>query len=80
MKVGTVDLNKLRFVIDKASGLAKELVGVLVGSNRLQEAGESQQQRATEEAKAFRSELEAEKQEAKAESYEKRQKAAQNSR
>lgn len=79
MQIGTVDLNKLRFVFDKSSGLTKELIGVLVGSDRLQKVGEDQQERATEEARALRSEIEAQKQEAKAASYEKRQKAAQNS-
>ena len=76
MQIGTVDLNKLRFVVDKTAGLVKELVGVLVGSDRLQKEGESQQERATEEARAFRNEIEAQKQDAKAASYEKRQKAA----
>ena len=80
MQIGTIDLNKLRFVIDKSSGLVKELVGVLIGSNRLQNEGEAQQERATEEARAFRNEIEAQKQDAKAKSYEKREKAAQASR
>ena len=80
MQIGTVDLNKLRFVIDKSSGLVKELVGVLIGSNRLQTEGEAQQERATEEARAFRNEIEAQKQDTKAAAYEKREKAAQASR
>ena len=80
MQIGTVDLNKLRFVIDKSSGLVKELLGVLVGNDRLQRAGEAQQERATEEARAFRNEIEAQKEDAKAASFEKRQKAAQSSR
>ena len=80
MQVGRVDLNKLRGVSDKAFGLAKEFLGVLIGSDRLQQEGESQQERATEELKALRKELEAQKHEATAELNEKREKAAQRAK
>jgi uncharacterized protein YjbJ (UPF0337 family) len=80
MQVGTVDVNKLRFMADKGVGLSKELMGVLVGSDRLQQEGESQQERATAELRALRDELKAQKHEVKADLYEKRQKAAQNAK
>ena len=80
MQVGTVDLNKLRFVVDKSAGLTKELLGVLIGSDRLQLEGEHQRERATEEARALRSEIKAQKSDAKAAAFEKREKAAQSSR
>ena len=54
MAIGTVDPKQLRGVFDKASGLTKELLGVLVGNERLQDEGELQQERATEELRAFR--------------------------
>ena len=80
MQVGQLDLNKLRGVSDKALGLGKELVGVLTGNDRLQEEGEAQQERASEQLKALRKEAEAQRKEAKAEMHEQRQKAAQRAK
>jgi len=80
MQVGRVDLNKLRGVSDKALGLAKEFFGVLIGNDRLQQEGEAQQERASEELKALRKELEAQKHESAAELNEKREKAAQRAK
>jgi uncharacterized protein YjbJ (UPF0337 family) len=77
VQIGTVDINKLRGVGDKGVGLAKELVGTLIGNDALQEAGEAQQARATEELKALRAEAKAQAKEAKAASFEQKQKAAQ---
>ena len=77
MRIGSVDLNKLRGLGDKATGLGKELVGTITGNDKMQEAGEAQQERATEELRALRSEVKAEQKDAKAEALEKRQKAAQ---
>jgi len=80
VQIGTVDLNKLRGVADKAIGLGKELLGVLTGNDALQSEGEAQQERASAELKALRAELEAEKQDAVAELHEQRQKAAQKAK
>lgn len=80
MQIGTIDLNKLRGVTDKALGLAKELLGTLLGNDRLQEEGEAQQERATEQLKALRAELKAQKREAEADVHETRQKAAQRAK
>ena len=80
MQIGRVDLNKLRGVTDKAFGLAKELIGVLVGNDRLQHEGEAQQERASEELKALRKELEAQRKQAEAEVHEQREKAAQQAK
>ena len=80
MQIGTIDLNKLRGIGDKAIGLAKELVGALVGNDRLQEEGEAQQERATAELKALREELRAQKEDAKASANEKRERAAQRAK
>lgn len=80
MQVGRIDVNKLRGVGDKALGLAKELIGVLVGNDRLQEEGEAQQERATEELKALRKEMKAQRKEAVAEMQERRQKSAQRAK
>jgi uncharacterized protein YjbJ (UPF0337 family) len=80
MQVGRVDVNKLRGVTDKAFGLTKEFVGVLVGNDKLQEEGEAQQERATEELKALRKELKAQKKESVAEMHEQREKTAQRAK
>jgi uncharacterized protein YjbJ (UPF0337 family) len=80
MQIGTIDVNKLRGVADKSVGLGKEFVGVLVGSDRLQQAGETQQERATAELKALREEVRAEKDRAKAAVLEGRQRVAQHSK
>lgn len=80
MQLGSIDINKLRSIRDKAAGLSKELVGTLIGNDRLQEAGEAQQDRADEELRALRAELKARQKDAKAEVLERRQKAAANAK
>ena len=80
MRIGTIDLNKLRGVADKAVGLAKETLGTVLGNERLEEAGEAQQDRAREQLKALRAEVRAQKAEAKADAQETRQKAAQRAK
>lgn len=80
MQIGTIDLNKLRGVTDKAIGLGKETLGTLLGNERLEEAGEAQQDRAREQLKALRKELKAQKLEAEADTHETRQKAAQRAK
>jgi uncharacterized protein YjbJ (UPF0337 family) len=77
MQIGTVDLNKLRGIGDKAVGLGKELVGTLANSERMQKAGEAQQERATEQLRALRAEAKAEAKNAKASALEQKQRAAQ---
>ena len=80
MQIGRIDLNKLRGISDKAVGLGKETLGVLVGNDRLQDEGEAQQERATAELKALREELKAQKKDAKADALEGRQRAAQRAK
>lgn len=80
MQLGTVDMNKMRGIADKSVGLGKEFVGTLIGNDRLVKEGEAQQDRAAEELRALRKEVEAQKNEAKAEVLEQRQRAAQRSK
>lgn len=80
MQVGRIDVTKLRGVGDKALGLGKELLGVLVGNDRLQDEGEAQQERATAELKALRDELRAQKADAEATAAESRQRTAQRAK
>jgi uncharacterized protein YjbJ (UPF0337 family) len=76
VQLGTIDVNKLRGIGDKAVGLSKELIGAVTGNDALQEAGEAQQEKAAERLRALRSEVKAEAKEAKADVLEQRQRAA----
>jgi len=76
VRLGSIDVNKLRGLGNKAAGLSKELVGTVIGNDRMQEAGEAQQERATEELRALRAEVRAEQKDAKADVLEQRKRAA----
>ena len=76
MQLGSIDFNKLRGIGDKAVGLSKELFGAVTGNEALQEAGEAQQDKATERLRALRAEVKAEAKDAKADVLEQRQRAA----
>jgi len=80
MQVGTIDLNKLRGVGDKAIGLGKESVGVLLGNENWQKEGQAQQDRAAAEMKALKKEVQAEKEDLKAKAAEKREVMAQRAK
>jgi uncharacterized protein YjbJ (UPF0337 family) len=80
VQLGSVDLTKLRSLGDKAVGLSKEAFGTLTGNDALQEAGEAQQEKATEALRALRAEVKAEAKDAKAEALEQRQRAAQRTK
>ncbi len=80
MNVGKIDMTQLRGVSDKGVGLAKELVGTLIGNESLQRQGEAQQDRASEELKAVRKQAEAQAKTAKADTLEQSQKAAQRAK
>ena len=80
MQLGSVDVNKLRSIGDKAVGLSKELFGTIAGNERMQEAGEAQQEKATETLRALRAEAKASAKDAEAEVLEQRQKAAARSK
>jgi uncharacterized protein YjbJ (UPF0337 family) len=80
MRIGTIDLNKLRGLSDKAVGFGKEMLGTVLDNDRLSEAGEAQQDRAREQLAALRNEAKAQRLEAEAETHERRQRVAQRSK
>ena len=80
MKIGTVETDRLRGISDKVAGVGKEFIGVLLGKSSLQEAGQLQQERATEELHALRKQVEAETHEQKAKLAEGRERAAQRAK
>jgi uncharacterized protein YjbJ (UPF0337 family) len=65
MRLGRIELNKLRGLADKAFGLSKEVVGSVAGSERLEREGEQQQARASQQLKALRNQVKAERREAR---------------
>jgi len=80
MQLGQVDMNKLRGLGDKGLGFAKEVVGTIANNDRLVKEGDAQQSRAAEELRALRKEVEAQRNEAKADVAEDKQKAAQRAK
>ena len=80
MQIANIDLNKLRGLGDKTVGLYKEIAGTVIGNDSLAQAGEAQQERATEQLRALRAEVKAEAKEAKADLFEQKQKAAQRAK
>ena len=80
MRIGNLELDHIRGLGDKFVGLGKELAGTVVGSDRLQEAGEAQQARGTESLKALRKQAKAQSKQAKADTFEQQEKAAQRAK
>ena len=77
MQFRTIDPEKLRGIVDKVFGLTKEIVGEVVGNERLQKEGEAQQAKGTEKLKALRKQLEAGEGRQGRGAFEQKQKAAQ---
>jgi len=80
MRVGNLELDHLRGLGDKFVGLGKEIAGTVIGNDSLQEAGEAQQARGSENLKVLRKQTKAQAKEAKAETFEQQQKAAQRAK
>jgi len=80
MQIGSIDLQKLRGVGEKVFGLAKEVVGVVINNDRLQQEGDAQQDRASERLRALRKEAEAEMKDAKAAVFDRKERAAQRAK
>jgi uncharacterized protein YjbJ (UPF0337 family) len=80
MQMGTVDLQKLRGVGEKVFGLSKEFLGVIVNNDRLQKEGDAQQDRASERLRALRKEAEAQVKDAKANLFDRQERAAQRAK
>ncbi len=80
MQIPRIDPKNLLGLADKIVGLGKEIIGSVTNRNRLQKAGQVQQEKGTERIKAMKSEVEADAHKAKAASAEKAQKSAQKSK
>jgi len=80
MRIGNVELDHLRGFGDKVAGLTKEVVGTVVGNDKLAEAGEAQQARGADSIKALRKQAKAQVKEAKAETFEQQERAVQRAK
>jgi uncharacterized protein YjbJ (UPF0337 family) len=80
MQMGTVDLQKLRGVGEKVFGLSKEFLGVIINNDRLQKEGDAQQDQASERLRALRKEAEAQVKDAKANLFDRQERAAQRAK
>jgi uncharacterized protein YjbJ (UPF0337 family) len=69
----------LRALVDGSIGLTKQVIGILLDNDRLQEQGEAQQQKARALKDVAQKEAEAEAARAEVETQEARQKAASKS-
>jgi len=77
MRIPRIDTKNALGLIDKVVGLGKEIAGSVVGNDRLAKSGQVQQDKGTERLKAVKAEASARKHEAKANTAERAQKAAQ---
>ena len=77
MRLQRIDPENVRGFADKFFGLGKELVGSLIDNERLREEGEAQQKAGHERIQALKHQVKAEAKEAKAETFERQQRAAQ---
>jgi uncharacterized protein YjbJ (UPF0337 family) len=76
MKIGNVDLNALRGLVDKGIGLQKEVLGTVLGRENLSNEGKAQQERGSAHLQALKAEAQAQKARGQAAVQEKRQAAA----
>lgn len=80
MNTRPLDPGKIRGLLDKAFGLGKETVGVLIDNDRLQDEGSRQQDKGTASLKSLRNDARAKAQEAKAEALERTERRAQRAK
>jgi uncharacterized protein YjbJ (UPF0337 family) len=80
MQIPRIDPSNVLGLADKVVGLGKEILGSVTGRERLQKAGQVQQDKGTERLKAVRAEVEAKSHQAKARTAGQAQKRAQNTK
>jgi uncharacterized protein YjbJ (UPF0337 family) len=80
MRIPRIDPKDATGLFDKVVGLGKEVFGEVFDEQRLVEAGEAQQAKGTEKLKAIREQAKADGHKAKAETLDKRERAAQKAK
>jgi uncharacterized protein YjbJ (UPF0337 family) len=77
MRLQRIDPENIRGFADKFLGLGKELAGSIVDNDAWRKEGEAQQKKGTERLRALQDQFKAQAKEAKAETFERQQRAAQ---
>jgi len=77
MRIPRVDAKDATGLLDKVVGLGKEVVGEVFDEQRWIEAGEAQQAKGSEKLKAIREQTKAEAHQAKAQTLDTKERAAQ---
>ena len=80
MQIPRIDPDNAAGLVDKVAGLAKEILGSLVGNDRLSEAGQVQQDKGTERIKALKAQARADAHTTKAGAAGRAQKTAQKTK
>ena len=80
MRIPRIDPKDATGLFDKVIGLGKEVAGEVFDKQRLIEAGEAQQAKGSEKLKAVREQAKADAHQAKARTYEQREKSAQKAK
>jgi uncharacterized protein YjbJ (UPF0337 family) len=80
MQIPRIDPTNVMGLADKAVGLGKEILGTVIGHDRLTRAGQVQQDKGTERIKAVRAQLQAEGHETKARAADLAQQRAQHAK
>ena len=77
MRLQRIDPENVRGFVDKFLGIGKELAGTVFDNENWRKEGEAQQKKGTERLRALQDQVKAEAKEAKAETFERQQRAAQ---
>lgn len=80
MQIPRIDPRNAAGLSDKVVGVAREVLGTLIGQDQLSEAGRKQQEKGAERLKAIQAELRADAHEAQAKSAAGRQQSAQKTK
>jgi uncharacterized protein YjbJ (UPF0337 family) len=80
MRVPRINAKDATGLLDKAVGLGKEILGVVVDEDRLISAGEAQQEKGSEKLKALRDQAKADAHRAKARAHETKARASQSAK
>jgi uncharacterized protein YjbJ (UPF0337 family) len=80
VQIPRIDPSNAKGLVDKVIGLGKEIVGNLTNSDRLEKAGQIQQEEASERIKALKAEVRADAHQAKASAAGRAQRSAQKTK
>ena len=77
MRLQRIEPENVRGFVDKFLGLGKEILGTVVDNEAWRKEGEAQQKKGTERIRALQDQVKAQVKEAKADTFERQQRASQ---